>query len=74
MCIAMIARRSLVLLPVTAALAMAGDPMAAAEARTTLLHQFPGYSLARLFEQSPITGEILDSLSEGLSRAGVPEE
>ena len=57
----------------TAAFGMAGDPIAAADACAMLLRQFPGYSLARMFEQSPVTGEFAKRFGEGLRRAGIPE-
>ncbi len=57
----------------TAALAMEGDLTAAAEARDTLLRLRPGYSLTRMTENSPVTGELAERLREGLRKAGVPE-
>jgi adenylate cyclase len=57
----------------TAALAMEGDLTAAAEARGTLLRLHPGFSLTRMIEYSPVTGELAERLREGLRKAGVPE-
>ena len=57
----------------TAALAMGGELTAAAEARDTLLRLHPGFSLTRMTENTPITGELAERLREGLRKAGVPE-
>ena len=57
----------------TAALAMAGDLTAAAEARDTLLRLRPDYSLTGVAQNSPMTGEIAERLCDGLRKAGVPE-
>jgi adenylate cyclase len=57
----------------TAALAMAGDLTAAVEARDTLLRLHPGFSLTRMTENTPVTGELAERLREGLRKAGVPE-
>ena len=57
----------------TAALAMAGDLTAAAEARDTLLRLQPKFSLAWMTETNPSTGELAERLREGLRKAGVPE-
>jgi Flp pilus assembly protein TadD len=56
----------------TAALAMEGDLNAAAEARGTLLHLRPSFSLTWMMENH-VTGEWADRLCEGLRKAGVPE-
>jgi TolB-like protein/Tfp pilus assembly protein PilF len=55
----------------TAALALEGDPTAAAEARDRLVRLRPEFSLAWMIENlpMPVTGEI----AEGLRKAGVPE-
>jgi adenylate cyclase len=58
----------------TAALAMEGDLTAAAEARGTLLRLRPEFSLVWMTENMPATGEMAESLREGLRKAGVPEE
>jgi len=60
----------------TAALALEGDPTAAAEARDTLVRLRPEFSLAWMTENLPvaITGEMAVRQREGLRRAGVPEE
>jgi adenylate cyclase len=57
----------------TAALAMAGDLAAAAEARGTLLRLRPEFSLTWMAENLPQTGELAERLREGLRKAGVPE-
>jgi hypothetical protein len=57
----------------TAALAMDGDPTAAA-ARDTLLRLWPDFSLAWMTENSPVTEEYAERFREGLRKAGVPEE
>ena len=57
----------------TAALAMAGDLAAAAEARGTLLRLRPEFSLTWMNENARQTGKLAESLREGLRRAGVPE-
>jgi adenylate cyclase len=57
----------------TAALAMAGDLTAAAEARATLLRLRPEMSLAWMREMTPMTGELAERVCEGLRKAGVPE-
>jgi TolB-like protein len=57
----------------TAALAMAGDLAAAAEARGTLLRLRPEFSLTWMTENLPQTGELGERLREGLRKAGVPE-
>jgi adenylate cyclase len=57
----------------TAALAMAGDLAAAAEARGTLLRLRPEFSLTWMTENLPQTGELAERLREGLRKAGVPE-
>ena len=57
-----------------AALAMAGDLTAAAEARGTLLRLRPEYSLTWMSENQAITGELAERLREGLRKAGVPEK
>jgi tetratricopeptide (TPR) repeat protein len=56
-----------------AALAMEGDLIAAAEVRETLLRLDPEYSLTRMNENTPLTGELAERLCEGLRKAGVPE-
>jgi TolB-like protein len=58
----------------TAALAMAGDVLAAAEARETLLRLQPKFSVTWLTENGPQAGELAERLCEGLRRAGIPEE
>ena len=58
----------------TAALAMEGDLTAAAEARDTLLRLRPDFSLTRMTENQPLTGEMHERLREALRKAGVPEE
>jgi len=60
----------------TAALALEGDPTAAAEARDTLVRFRPEFSLAWMTENlpMPVTGEMAERLREGLRKAGVPEE
>jgi len=60
----------------TAALALEGDLTAAAEARDTLVHLRPQFSLAWMTENLPvpITGEMAERQREGLRRAGIPEE
>ena len=55
------------------AMAMQGDLAAAGEARKTLLHLRPDFSLAWMKENLPPTGELGERLREGLRRAGVPE-
>ena len=57
----------------TAALAMAGDLAAAAEARGTLLRLRPEFSLTWMNENARQTGKLAERLREGLRRAGVPE-
>jgi tetratricopeptide (TPR) repeat protein len=57
----------------TAALAMEGDLTAAAEARGTLLHLRPNFSLTWMMENLALTGQLADCLREGLRKAGVPE-
>ncbi len=57
-----------------AALAMEGDLAAAAEARETLLRLQPEFSLTRMNENQPLTGEVADRIREGLRKAGVPEK
>ena len=57
----------------TAALAMAGDLTAAAEARGTLLRLRPDFSLTWMAENQAPTGEMADRIREGLRKAGVPE-
>jgi adenylate cyclase len=57
----------------TAALAMAGDLTAAAEARAALLRLRPEMSLAWMREMTPMTGELAERVCEGLRKAGVPE-
>jgi adenylate cyclase len=57
----------------TAALGLAGDLTAAAEARDTLLRLRPDYSLTWMLQNSVDTGRLTDRLREGLRRAGVPE-
>ncbi len=58
----------------TAALAMAGDLTAAAEARDTLLRLRPAFTLTLMTENFPLTGEMADRIREGLRKAGVPEK
>jgi adenylate cyclase len=60
----------------TAALALEGDPTAAAEARDTLVRLRPEFSLAWMTENlpMPVTGEMAERQREGLRRAGVPEK
>jgi adenylate cyclase len=55
-----------------AANAMSGDPQAASEALATLLRLRPEFTLARITEIMPWTGEISERLIEGWRRAGVP--
>jgi adenylate cyclase len=59
----------------TAALALEGDPTAAAEARDTLVRLRPEFSLAWMTENlpMPVTGEMAERQREGLRKAGVPE-
>ena len=57
----------------TAALAMAGDLTAAAEARDTLLRLRPDFSLTWVAENQAATGEMADRILRGLRKAGVPE-
>jgi TolB-like protein/Tfp pilus assembly protein PilF len=57
----------------TAALGLAEDLTAAAEARDTLLRLRPNYSLTWQIQNSPLTGELADRMREGLRKAGVPE-
>ncbi len=57
----------------TAALGLAGDLTAAAEARDTLLRLRPDYSLTWMLQNSVDTGRLTDRLREGLRKAGVPE-
>jgi adenylate cyclase len=57
----------------TAALAMSGDMIAAAEARGTLLRLHPEFSLSWMAETHPPAGEMAERLREGLRKAGVPE-
>jgi adenylate cyclase len=56
------------------ALAIQGDLVAAAEARGTLLRLRPGFSVAWMKENLPWPGELAERLSDGLRKAGVPEE
>src|SRR5262249_23789410 len=58
----------------TASLALLGDTVAAAEERIVLRPLLPQYSVARLDHLSPRPGEAGECLSDGLRRAGVPEE
>ncbi len=58
----------------TAALALLGDTVAAAEVQIILRRLQPEYSIAWLTQQSPTTGEAGERLRDGLCRAGVPEE
>ncbi len=58
----------------TAALALLGDTVAAAEVQTILRRLQPEYSIAWLTQQSSTTGEVGEGLHDGLRRAGVPEE
>jgi len=58
----------------TAALAMAGDLAAAAEARGTLLRLRPEFSLTWMNENARQTGKLAERLCEGLRKAGVPEK
>ena len=58
----------------TAALAMAGDLAAAAEARGTLLRIRPEFSLTWMNENARQTGKLAERLCEGLRKAGVPEK
>jgi len=58
-----------------AALALEGDLTAAADARDTLVHVRPEFSLAWMTENLPVatTGEMAERQREGLRKAGVPE-
>ena len=56
-----------------AALAMAGDLNAAAEARGTLLRLRPDFSLNWMAKNTLVSREIAERLREGLRKAGVPE-
>jgi tetratricopeptide (TPR) repeat protein len=58
----------------TAALALHGDTVAAAEEQNILRRLQPEYSIAWLEQQSPTKGEVGERLRDGLRRAGVPEE
>ena len=59
----------------TAALAMQGEPTAAAaEARGTLFRLRPEFSLAWMTENLPPTGELAERIRDALRKAGVPEE
>ena len=58
----------------TAALALLGDTVAAAEEQIILRRLKPEYSIAWIEQQSPTTGEVGERLRDGLRRAGVPEE
>jgi hypothetical protein len=58
----------------TAALALLGDTVAAAEVQIILRRLQPEYSIAWLTQQSPTAGEVGERLNDGLRRAGVPEE
>jgi TolB-like protein len=55
-----------------AALAMGGEPTAAAEALRTLLRLKPDFSMAWLLENMPWAGDIGERLLDGWRRAGVP--
>jgi hypothetical protein len=57
-----------------AALAIAGDVTAAAEALGILLRLKPDLSMAWLYENMPWTGDIGARLLEGWRKAGVPDE
>jgi tetratricopeptide (TPR) repeat protein len=58
----------------TAALALLGNTIAAAEEQMILRRLQPEYSIAWIEQQSPTTGEVGERLRDGLRRAGVPEE
>jgi TolB-like protein/Flp pilus assembly protein TadD len=58
----------------TAALALLGDTVAAAEVHIILRRLQPEYSIAWLTQQSHTAGEVGERLHDGLRRAGVPEE
>jgi adenylate cyclase len=58
----------------TAALALQGDAAGAAEACAALLRVRPDFSLAWMRQNLPPSGEMLQRLSEGLRKAGIPEE
>src|SRR5580700_3241306 len=58
----------------TAALALLGDAVAAAEEQFILRRLQPKYSIAWLDQLSPSGGEAGERLRDGLRRAGVPEE
>ncbi len=59
----------------TAALALLGDTVAAAEEQIVLRRLQPEYSLAWFNQRSATTtGEVGERLRDGLRRAGVPEE
>jgi tetratricopeptide (TPR) repeat protein len=58
----------------TAALALHGDTVAAAEEQIILRRLQPKYSIAWLNQQSPTKGEAGERLCDGLRRAGVPDE
>jgi adenylate cyclase len=58
----------------TAALAMLDDATGAAEACTALFRVRPDFSLAWMKQNLPPSGELFQRISEGLRRAGVPEE
>src|SRR6516164_9399070 len=58
----------------TAALALLGDTVAAAEEQIILRRLKPEYSIAWLTQQSPTSGKAGERLNDGLRRAGVPEE
>ncbi len=58
----------------TAALALLGDTVAAAEEQIILRHLQPEYSITWFTRQSAATGEVSERLRDGLRRAGVPEE
>ena len=53
-----------------AALALEGDLTAAAEARDTLLRLHPEFSVTRINENQPLTGEVADRIREGLRGPG----
>jgi tetratricopeptide (TPR) repeat protein len=57
----------------TAALAMGGDLTAAAGACGMLFRVRPEFSVARMNENTPLTGELAERMREGLRKAGVPE-
>jgi hypothetical protein len=57
----------------TAALAMDGELVAAAEERNKMLQLRPEFSLSWMAEHMPPTGGLAELLCEGLRKAGVPE-